>query len=97
VWVFPSDRRPGQHLTKLNCTHDRICREAGVCFVMYDCRHTFATRMIAAGVDVPTVAAIMGHSGLRTIYRYVHPTAEAQRMAMERFDAAQNRAKLRAM
>ena len=96
-WLFPSDRRPGLHLTKLNGTHDRICREAGVCFVIYDFRHTFATRMIAAGVDAPTVASIMGHSGLRTIFRYVHPTAETQRLAMERFDAAQTRLKIKAV
>lgn len=100
VWLFPSDRRAGregQHLTKLNCTHDRICREASVAFAIYDFRHTFATRMIAAGVDVPTVAAILGHNGLRTIYRYVHPTAETQRAAMERFAAAQTRARLKAV
>jgi integrase len=96
-WLFPSDRRPGEHLKKLSGTHDRICIEAGVCFVIYDFRHTWATRMIAAGVDAPTVASILGHSGLRTIFRYVHPTAEAQKMAMERFDAAQNRARLRAV
>lgn len=94
-WLFPSDRRPGKHLTKLQNTHDRICIEAGVSFVIYDCRHTFATRMIAAGVDAPTVAAIMGHSGLRTIFRYVHPTADMQKQAMEKFAASQMREKLR--
>lgn len=96
-WLFPSRRRPGQHMTKLQATHDRICLEAGACFVIYDCRHTFATRAIAAGIDVPTVAAILGHSGLRTIYRYVHPTAEAKKLAMEKFEAAANRQKLRAI
>lgn len=90
-WLFPSDRRPGQHLTKLQNTHDRICVEAGVSFVIYDFRHTFATRMIASGVDAPTVAAIMGHSGLRTIFRYVHPTADMQRNAMAKFSAARQR------
>lgn len=94
-WLFPSPKDPKRHLTKWSATHDRICLEAGVSFVMYDWRHTFATRMIASGVDVPTVAAILGHSGLRTIFRYVHPTAEAQKQAMERFQAAQNRLKLK--
>lgn len=94
-WIFPSERRPGRHVTRLNSTHDRVCVEAGVSFVLYDLRHTWATRMIAAGTDVPTVAAIMGHSGLRTIYRYVHPTAESQKRAMERFQAAQARRKLK--
>jgi integrase len=81
-WLFPSERHPGHHLGNLNTTHDRICLEAGVSFVVYDFRHTFATRKIEEGVPVAVVAAILGHSSLRTIHRYVHPSAEAQRAAM---------------
>lgn len=95
IWLFPSERHEGKHITKLSNSHDRACIAAGVSFVPYDLRHTFATRMIAAGADVPTVAALMGHSGLRTIYRYVHPTAEAKKQAMAKYDAAQTRRKLK--
>jgi integrase len=82
-WLFPSDRNPGHHLTQLGTAHDRACIEAGVSFVLYDLRHTFATRKVQENVPVPVVAAILGHSGLRTISRYVHPTAEAQKAAMQ--------------
>ena len=34
-------------------------------------------------MPVAIVAAILGHSSLRTIHRYVHPSAEAQRAAMQ--------------
>ena len=88
LWLFPSDRHPGHHLTKLDSTHDRICIEAGVSFVLYDLRHTFATRAIEAGAPVAVVAAIMGHSGLRTIHRYVHPSSDAQKQAMHDYEAA---------
>lgn len=94
-WVFPSDRKQGRPISKLQGPHDRVCREAEVSFVIYDLRHTFATRMIDSGANLPTVAAILGHSNLRTISRYVHPSAESQREAMEKYDAAQNRLKLR--
>ncbi len=94
-WVFPSDRRPGRPIGKLQGPHDLVCRETGLSFVIYDLRHTFATRMIEAGVDVPTLAAILGHNGLRTIYRYVHPSEEHKRTAMAKFEAAQMRRKLR--
>jgi integrase len=94
-WVFPSDRRAGRPIGKLQGPHDLVCREACLSFVIYDLRHTFATRMIEAGVDVPTLAAILGHNGLRTIYRYVHPSEEHKRTAMAKFEAAQMRRKLR--
>lgn len=87
-WVFPSDKKPGRHLTKLNKSHDDVCREAKVSFVPYDLRHTFATRLAESGCDLASLAAILGHSGLRMVMKYVHPTAEHQRDAMRKFEAS---------
>jgi integrase len=94
-WLFPSERNPGHHMTKLDGTHDRVCREAGVSFVLYDFRHTFATRAIEGGVPVAVVAAILGHSGLRTIHRYVHPSADAQKLGMCTYEAVMQQRKLK--
>ena len=90
-WIFPSSRKPGRHIARLNGAHDRLCekaRKAGVTltFVPYDFRHTFATRLAQAGIDLATVAAILGHSSIRIVQRYVHPTAEHKRSAMLRYD-----------
>ena len=68
--------------------HARCLRASGCKFVLYDFRHTFATRMAESGCDIATLAAIMGHSSLRLLTRYIHPTAEHQAAAMLRFDAA---------
>lgn len=88
-WLFPSPRRHGEHIVKLNAQHDEACRRAGVSFRLYDLRHTFATRLAESGCDINTLAAILGHSGLRMLTRYVHPTeqhrAEAMRRLEERF------------
>jgi integrase len=87
-WLFPSALRPGQHLAKLQGAHDKACREAGVSFVLYDLRHTFATRLADAGEPLATIAALLGHSSLRVLHRYVHPSAESKRDVMKRYDAA---------
>ncbi len=48
-WLFPSPRRRGEHLTKLNAQHDEACRQSGCSFRLYDFRHTFATTCIRPG------------------------------------------------
>jgi len=95
-WIFPSERYVGQAITKLNKSHDRACRNARVSFVLYDLRHTFGTRMATeAKVDPFTLASIMGHANLRTIMRYVHPQQGEKKRAMERYEAAMRRKRLR--
>jgi hypothetical protein len=41
--------------------------------------------LIEAGVYMVTLAAIMGHSSIRLLQKYVLPTAEHQREAMKKF------------
>ena len=86
-WAFPSDKIPGRHITKLNCPHDRVCAKIKLPFVLYDLRHTFATRLAEAGVDSFAIAAILGHSSNRVLHRYVHPTQHHQDAAMALIDA----------
>lgn len=85
-WLFPSPRGPERHIKKLNCTHDRACEKTGIQFVLYDLRHTFATRMIEAGIDLATLKDILGHTDIRTTMRYVHPTQARQDDAMAIYD-----------
>lgn len=86
-WMF-AGKRPGEPATKLNNPHRRACDRSGVRCCLYDFRHTFASRMAAAGMPLTTLAAILGHSSLRTITRYVHPSQNVMDEAMERFNAA---------
>jgi integrase len=89
-WVLPSNRKSGAPVGRLNGAHDRACAGAknrtSLNFVLYDFRHTFATKMAQAGVDLATLAAILGHSSIRIVQRYVHPTADHKKEAMRRFE-----------
>jgi integrase len=59
-------------------------------FVIYDFRHTFATRFTeATSGDVVALAPILGHANLRTVMRYVHVSREHRRTQMARFVEAE--------
>jgi site-specific recombinase XerD len=90
-WLFPSRRRKGKPIGRLNSAHDRLVEkaaEAGVKidWVLYDLRHSFATRAAQAPIDLATLAAILGHSSIRLVQKYVHPTAEHKKTAMVRYE-----------
>ena len=90
-WLFPSKKNPGRHIGRLNSAHDRLVKKAElegvtVSWVLYDLRHTCATHMAQAGVDLATLAAILGHSSIRQVQKYVHPTAEHRKAATAHYD-----------
>jgi len=44
--------------------------------VLYDFRHTCATRWAERGMGVETIARLLGHANLRTVMRHVHLSQE---------------------
>jgi integrase len=52
-------------------------------FRFHDLRHTFATRLAMKGVDLATIAKLMGHHGIRMTERYAHLSEDRLREAAE--------------
>lgn len=58
----------------------------------HDCRHTFASRLVADGVDLRTVQEVLGHESITTTMRYLHLMPDAHQRVRQalrrRFSAA---------
>ena len=52
---------------------------------LHTLRHTALSRMIASGIDTSAVMAISGHSSVRMLERYTHPTDARKVAALESF------------
>ncbi|MFC1888839.1 tyrosine-type recombinase/integrase [Thermodesulfobacteriota bacterium] len=50
---------------------------------IHDLRHTFASRLVMTGVDLPTVKELMGHKDITMTMRYAHPSPDHKRQAIE--------------
>ena len=70
-------KRLTQILERAGCKHVRF----------HDLRHTFATMALENGIDVKTLAEILGHTTVATtLNTYTHSTAKMQKVAAKRID-----------
>jgi integrase len=57
---------------------------------LHDLRHTAASRMVEAGIDLVTVSKILGHSSIQMTMRYAHPTPENMQRAVDSLEKCFN-------
>jgi integrase len=82
-FVFRSPRA-GSHLTDIKKGFNAALKEAGVeDFRFHDLRHTFGTMAADAGVEITSIAEVMGHADIHTTRRYSHATDQGRRRAVE--------------
>ena len=86
-WIFPAPTKSGHvEASTLKKQHTAALKASGVApFVLYTFRHTCITRW-AKYMDPFTLHVLAGHTDMNTTKRYVHPSDEDIREAMNRVD-----------
>jgi integrase/recombinase XerD len=74
-WLFPGDKC-GQHLHQGSAQRlfQQLVRRLGLAkrVSLHTLRHSYATHLLEAGVDVVTLQHLLGHRQLSTTARYLH-------------------------
>jgi integrase/recombinase XerD len=75
TWLFPG-HKPDRPITGSNVQRrfGRVVKQAGLSkrCSMHTLRHSYATHLLEAGVDLLTLKALLGHSSLQTTAHYLH-------------------------
>ena len=66
---------------------ERAVRKAGIAdFTFHDFRHTLASRLVMAGVDLPTVKELLGHRDISMTMRYTHLSSDRKQTAVGKLE-----------
>jgi integrase len=86
-YVFPSRDGTG-HRVDLKKPWPAICKAAGINGLrVHDLRHSYASFLVSAGLSLPVIGALLGHTQPQTTARYAHLHDDPLRKATERVGA----------
>lgn len=86
-FVFPNMRTPSKPLNDIRHSWGKTLKAAGLdYFWIYNLRHTFASRLSAAGVSDLFVAQMIGHSSPGILQRYAKAIDEYRRDAVRKLE-----------
>jgi integrase len=92
AYVFQNGEKVG--LTTIKTAWASLLKRAGIeSFRFHDIRHTFASNLVMAGVDLNTVRELLGHADLKMTLRYAHLAPEVKAAAVEKLVPAEDRSR----
>jgi integrase len=79
--------REGEPYSDLRTAFTTALGKAGIKeFHFHDLRHTFASDMVMAGVNIFTVSKLLGHASVQTTMIYAHLSPDHNKAEMARYD-----------
>jgi integrase len=87
-YVFANGEKGG--LTTIKTAWAPLLKRAAIeAFRFHDLRHTFASNLVMAGVDLNTVRELLGHADLKMTLRYAHLAPAVKAAAVEKLVPAE--------
>ncbi len=84
--VFPGPT--GEKMASLKTAWGKVAKAAGLKdFTFHDLRHSFASKLVMAGVDLNTVRELLGHADIKMTLRYAHLAPEHKAAAVAKLVA----------
>lgn len=81
-WVFC--KKNGKRYGNVRKAFEGARKRAGITdFRFHDLRHTFASHLVMAGVDLRTVQELLGHKSYEMTLRYAHLSPEHKKAALD--------------
>lgn len=79
--------RQGTPYRSFRTAFERAACLAGVVdFTFHDLRHTFASRLVMAGMELPTVKELLGHKDISMTMRYAHLSSDHKQAAVKKLE-----------
>lgn len=77
--------RAGARMAEVKGSFEALVQRAGIeNFRFHDLRHTFASRLVMAGVDINTVRELMTHSDIKMTLIYAHLSPDHKAAALDK-------------
>jgi site-specific recombinase XerD len=97
TWLFPATGRDHRRAATADHPMERSSVPGALCRVVaelkfrktisvHTLRHSYATHLLEAGVDLRLIQQYLGHSSLHTTMVYLHLTAASQEQARARIE-----------